>query len=95
MTATALANWPAGIHGVQGPELMQRFVEHAQRFNTEIVFDHIHTVDLRTRPFKLSGDSRAYSGDALVIATGVSVKYLGLPSQQALNRPGFCGGLTL
>ncbi|WP_143888998.1 thioredoxin-disulfide reductase [Tepidimonas alkaliphilus] len=83
MTTTEVDNWPADVHGVQGPELMQRFQQHAERFATQIVFDHIHTADLSRRPFTLSGDSGAYTCDALIIATGASAKYLGLPSEQA------------
>jgi len=82
MTTTDVDNWPADADGVQGPELMTRFQKHAERFETEIVFDHIHTVKLGQRPFVLEGDSAAYSCDALVIATGASAKYLGLPSEQ-------------
>ena len=80
MTTTEVDNWPADVMGVQGPDLMQRFQQHAERFNTQIVFDHIHTVDLSRRPFSLKGDSGTYTCDALVIATGASAKYLGLPS---------------
>jgi thioredoxin reductase (NADPH) len=82
MTTTEVDNWPADVHGVQGPELMQRFLEHAERFKTEIVFDHINAVDFSQRPFKLKGDSGEYTCDALVIATGASAKYLGLPSEE-------------
>jgi thioredoxin reductase (NADPH) len=82
MTTTEVDNWPADVHGVQGPDLMQRFLEHAERFNTEIVFDHINTVDLSKRPFSLKGDSGEYTCDTLIIATGASAKYLGLPSEQ-------------
>jgi len=81
MTTTDVDNWPADVHGVQGPELMQRFLEHAQRFNTEIVFDHINKVDFAKRPFVLTGDSGTYTCDALIIATGASAQYLGLPSE--------------
>jgi thioredoxin reductase (NADPH) len=80
---TDVDNWPGDVEGLQGPELMQRMLEHAERFDTEIVFDHIHTVDLSQRPYLLEGDSGKYSCDALVIATGASAKYLGLPSEQA------------
>jgi thioredoxin reductase (NADPH) len=80
--------------GVQGPELMQRFAAHAERFNTEMVFDHIHTVDLQQRPFLLTGDSGTYTCDALVIATGASAKYLGLPSEQAFMGKGVSGCAT-
>jgi thioredoxin reductase (NADPH) len=82
MTTTDVDNWPADVQGVQGPELMQRFLEHAERFKTEIVFDHINKVDFSKRPFTLTGDSGQYTCDALVIATGASAKYLGLPSEQ-------------
>ena len=81
MTTTEVDNWPADVHGVQGPELMQRFLEHAERFKTEIVFDHINKVDFSKRPFTLTGDSGTYTADALVIATGASAQYLGLPSE--------------
>jgi len=81
MTTTEVDNWPADVHGVQGPELMQRFLEHAERFKTEIIFDHINKVDFSQRPFTLTGDSGTYTCDALVIATGASAKYLGLPSE--------------
>jgi thioredoxin reductase (NADPH) len=94
MTTTDVDNWPADVHGVQGPELMQRFLEHAQRFNTEIVFDHINAVDLSKRPFKLTGDSGQYTCDALIIATGASAKYLGLPSEQAFMGRGVSGCAT-
>jgi thioredoxin reductase (NADPH) len=94
MTTTDVDNWPADVHGVQGPELMQRFLEHAQRFNTEIVFDHINAVDLSKRPFTLTGDSGRYTCDALVIATGASAKYLGLPSEQAFMGRGVSGCAT-
>jgi thioredoxin reductase (NADPH) len=76
------------VHGVQGPELMQRFLEHAERFKTEIIFDHIHTVDLSKRPFTLTGDSGGYTCDSLIIATGASAKYLGLPSEEAFMGRG-------
>jgi thioredoxin reductase (NADPH) len=83
MTTTEVDNWPADFDGVMGPDLMARFQKHAERFETELVFDHIHTVDLRARPLKLVGDSAEYTCDALVIATGASARYLGLPSEQA------------
>ena len=79
---TDVDNWPGDAEGVQGPELMQRMLAHAERFDTEIIFDHIHTVDLDQRPFQLEGDSGKYSCDALIIATGASAKYLGLPSEE-------------
>ncbi len=82
MTTTEVDNWPADVAGVQGPDLMQRFMEHAQRFNTEMVFDHIASVDLSRRPFMLTGDTGAtYTCDSLIIATGASAQYLGLPSE--------------
>ena len=82
MTTTDVDNWPADAEGVQGPDLMQRFQKHAERFETEVIFDHINTVHLERRPFLLEGDSSTYTCDALVIATGASAKYLGLPSEQ-------------
>jgi len=88
MTTTEVDNWPADVNGVQGPELMQRFLEHAERFKTQIVFDHIHTVDLSKRPFTLTGDSGTYTCDSLIIATGASAKYLGLPSEEAFMGKG-------
>jgi thioredoxin reductase (NADPH) len=88
MTTTDVENWPADPNGVQGPELMQRFLEHAERFNTEIVFDHIHTAKLNERPLRLIGDSGEYTCDALIIATGASAQYLGLPSEEAFMGRG-------
>lgn len=88
MTTTDVDNWPADVHGVQGPELMQRFLEHAERFKTEIVFDHINKVDFSKRPFTLTGDSGTYTCDSLVIATGASAQYLGLPSETAFMGKG-------
>lgn len=88
MTTTDVDNWPADVHGVQGPELMQRFLEHAERFKTEIVFDHINKVDFAKRPFVLTGDSGTYTCDALIIATGASAQYLGLPSEQEFMGKG-------
>jgi len=88
MTTTDVDNWPADADGVQGPDLMARFQKHAERFDTEIIFDHIHTVDLRSAPKRLVGDSGEYTCDALVIATGASAKYLGLPSEQAFMGKG-------
>ncbi len=82
MTTTDVENWPADAKGVQGPELMQRFLEHAERFNTEIIFDHIHTAQLTERPIRLIGDAGEYTCDALIIATGASAQYLGLPSEE-------------
>ena len=94
MTTTEVDNWPADVDGVQGPELMERFLKHAERFNTTIVFDHIHTVDFSRRPFTLTGDSGTYTCDSLVIATGASAKYLGLPSEQAFMGRGVSGCAT-
>ncbi|MFM2325170.1 MAG: hypothetical protein RL244_2049 [Pseudomonadota bacterium] len=88
MTTTEVDNWPADVDGVQGPELMQRFQAHAERFKTQIVFDHINTVDLSKRPFTLTGDSGTYTCDSLIIATGASAKYLGLPSEEAFMGKG-------
>src|SRR6202521_5308908 len=82
MTTTDVDNWPADADGVQGPELMARFEKHAKRFETELLFDHVQRVDLRRQPFALEGDAATYTSDALVIATGASAKYLGLPSEQ-------------
>ena len=94
MTTTEVDNWPADVNGVQGPELMQRFLEHAERFKTEIVFDHINTVDFSKRPFTLKGDSGEYTCDALILATGASAKYLGLPSETAFMGRGVSGCAT-
>jgi thioredoxin reductase (NADPH) len=94
MTTTDVDNWPADVNGVQGPELMERFLEHAERFKTEIVFDHINEVNLSKRPFTLKGDSNEYTCDALVIATGASAKYLGLPSESAFMGKGVSGCAT-
>ncbi|WP_418315881.1 thioredoxin-disulfide reductase [Piscinibacter sakaiensis] len=94
MTTTDVDNWPADVDGVQGPELMERFQRHAERFNTQIVFDHINTVDLEHRPFTLTGDSGTYTCDALIIATGASAKYLGLPSEQKFMGRGVSGCAT-
>ena len=94
MTTTDVDNWPADVDGVQGPELMQRFQSHAERFNTQIVFDHIHTADFSKRPFTLTGDSGAYTCDALILATGASAKYLGLPSETAFMGRGVSGCAT-
>ncbi|MEX0959083.1 MAG: thioredoxin-disulfide reductase [Burkholderiales bacterium] len=88
MTTTDVDNWPADAMGVQGPELMERFHKHAERFGTEIVFDHVHTVKLGERPFQLIGDQHTYTCDALIIATGASAKYLGLPSEEAYMGKG-------
>ena len=94
MTTTDVDNWPADVAGVQGPELMQRFLEHAERFNTRIVFDHISEVDFSRRPFTLKGDSGQYTCDTLIIATGASAKYLGLPSEEAFMGKGVSGCAT-
>jgi len=94
MTTTDVDNWPADVDGVMGPDLMQRFQKHAERFNTEIVFDHINAVDLSQRPFRLTGDSGSYTCDALVIATGASAKYIGLPSEEAFMGRGVSGCAT-
>ena len=88
MTTTDVDNWPADAQGVQGPELMQRFEEHAKRFETEIIFDHIHTAQLATKPFTLIGDAGVYTCDALIIATGASAQYLGLPSEETFSGRG-------
>ena len=94
MTTTDVDNWPADAEGVQGPELMVRFQKHAERFNTQIVFDHINKVDLGKRPFTLTGDSGQYTCNALILATGASAKYLGLPSEQTFMGRGVSGCAT-
>ncbi len=94
MTTTDVDNWPADAEGVQGPDLMQRFLAHAERFNTEIVFDHIHTAALTEKPIRLVGDSGTYTCDSLVIATGASAMYLGLPSEEAFMGKGVSGCAT-
>jgi thioredoxin reductase (NADPH) len=94
MTTTDVENWPADADGVQGPELMERFLKHAERFNTKIIFDHIHTVDFKKRPFTMQGDSGEYTCDALIIATGASAMYLGLPSEQEFMGKGVSGCAT-
>lgn len=88
MTTTEVDNWPADADGVQGPELMARFQKHAERFNTEMIFDHIHTAHLKEKPIRLVGDSGEYTCDALIIATGASAKYLGLPSEEKFAGKG-------
>jgi thioredoxin reductase (NADPH) len=88
MTTTDVENWPADPLGVQGPELMQRFLQHAERFNTEIIFDYIHTAKLNEKPIRLIGDQAEYTCDSLIIATGASAQYLGLPSEQAFMGKG-------
>lgn len=87
-TTTDVDNWPGDADGVQGPELMQRMQKHAERFGTDIIFDHIHTADLSQRPFKLTGDAGEYTADALIIATGASAKYLGMESEEAFKGRG-------
>lgn len=88
MTTTEVDNWPADADGVQGPELMARFQKHAERFNTEMIFDHIHTAHLKEKPIRLVGDSGEYTCDALIIATGASAKYLGIPSEEKFSGKG-------
>lgn len=87
-TTTEVDNWPGDVHGLTGPALMQRMQEHAERFDTEIVYDHIHTAELQSKPFTLKGDSGTYTCDALIIATGASAQYLGLPSEEAFAGKG-------
>ena len=94
MTTTEVDNWPADVDGVQGPDLMQRFLAHAERFKTDIVFDHINQVDFSKRPFTLTGDSGTYTCDSLILATGASAKYLGLPSEEAFMGRGVSGCAT-
>ena len=91
MTTTDVDNWPADVDGVQGPELMERFQKHAARFHTQIILDHINTVDFSRRPFTLQGDSGSYTCDALIIATGASAKYLGLESETRFMGRGVSG----
>jgi len=88
MTTTEVDNWPGDAHGLMGPDLMNRMQAHAERFDTEVIFDHIHTADLAQRPFKLIGDNGEYTADALIIATGATAKYLGLPSEEAFKGRG-------
>ena len=88
MTTTDVDNWPADAEGVQGPELMERFQKHAERFNTEMIFDHIHTTYLHEKPIRLVGDSGVYTCDALIIATGASAQYLGIPSEEKFSGRG-------
>jgi len=100
MTTTDVENWPADPMGVQGPELMQRFLQHAERFNTEIIFDYIHTTKLNEKPFRLIGDQAEYTCDSLIIATGASAQYLGLESEQAFMGKGVsacatCDGFSI
>ncbi len=94
MTTTDVDNWPSDVHGVQGPELMQRFLEHAERFKTSVLFDHINKVDFSKRPFTLTGDETTYTCDSLIIATGASAKYIGLPSEAAFMGRGVSGCAT-
>ena len=94
MTTTDVDNWPADVDGVMGPDLMQRFQAHAERFQTQVVYDHVNAVDFSQRPFKLTGDSGTYTCDSLIIATGASAKYLGLPSEQEFMGRGVSGCAT-
>ena len=94
MTTTEVDNWPGDPEGLMGPDLMERMRKHAERFNTEIIFDYINEVDLQTRPFKLKGDSSSYTCDALIIATGASARYLGLESEEAFKGRGVSGCAT-
>jgi len=94
MTTTDVDNWPGDIEGLQGPGLMERMQKHAERFKTEVIFDHINKADLKQKPFRLTGDSGVYTCDALVIATGASAKYLGLPSEDAYKGKGVSGCAT-
>lgn len=87
-TTTEVDNWPGDVEGLQGPDLMDRMLKHVERFDTEIIFDHIHTAELTERPFKLTGDAGTYTCDALIIATGASAQYLGLPSEEAFQGKG-------
>ena len=88
MTTTEVDNWPGDVHGLQGPALMERMQKHAERFNTQLIYDHIQAVDLKNRPFVLKGDNNQYTCDALIIATGASARYLGLPSEQQFMGKG-------
>ncbi len=94
MTTTEVDNWPGDVEGLQGPALMERMQKHAERFNTEIVFDYISEVDLSSKPFKLKGDSKSYTCDAMIIATGASARYLGLESEEAFKGRGVSGCAT-
>jgi thioredoxin reductase (NADPH) len=94
MTTTEVDNWPGDVEGLQGPDLMERMRQHAERFDTKIIFDHINEVDFSTRPFQLKGDSISYTCDALIIATGASARYLGLESEEAFNGRGVSGCAT-
>jgi thioredoxin reductase (NADPH) len=94
MTTTDVENWPADADGVQGPELMERFLKHAERFDTNVIFDHIHTVDFKNKPFSMIGDSATYTCDALIISTGASAQYLGLKSEEEFMGKGVSGCAT-
>jgi thioredoxin reductase (NADPH) len=94
MTTTEVDNWPGDVEGLTGPDLMQRMLKHAERFDTEVVFDYINSVDLSSRPFKLKGDSNSYTCDALILATGASARYLGLESEEAFKGRGVSGCAT-
>ncbi len=94
MTTTDVENWPADADGVQGPDLMERFLKHAERFDTNVIFDHIHTVDFKNKPFSMIGDSATYTCDALIIATGASAQYLGLKSEEDFMGKGVSGCAT-
>jgi thioredoxin reductase (NADPH) len=94
MTTTDVENWPADADGVQGPDLMERFLKHAERFDTKVIFDHIHTVDFKNKPFSMIGDSATYTCDALIIATGASAQYLGLKSEEDFMGKGVSGCAT-
>jgi thioredoxin reductase (NADPH) len=94
MTTTDVENWPADADGVQGPDLMERFLKHAERFDTNVIFDHIHTVDFKNKPFSMIGDSATYTCDALIIATGASAQYLGLKSEEEFMGKGVSGCAT-
>ena len=94
MTTTDVENWPADADGVQGPELMERFLKHAERFDTKVIFDHIHTVDFSKKPYTLQGDGDVFTCDALIIATGASAQYLGLPSEENFMGKGVSGCAT-
>ena len=94
MTTTEVDNWPGDVHGLMGPALMERMQQHAERFNTEIIFDHINKVDMKQRPYTLTGDNGIYTCDALIVATGASAMYLGIPSEQAFMGKGVSGCAT-
>lgn len=94
-TTTDVDNWPGGVEGLQGPDLMQTMLNHVERFDAEVISDHIHTAELQQRPFKLIGDAGTYTCDALIISTGASAKYLGLPSEEAFQGKGVSACATL